>query len=96
MVHAVRESGDPPTTVWRLMEVLFFIGKGRIMIFCKNCKYFDDDFYILGECKSKPIKKISPLEIWYKPERCFVKNRKNDCREFEVKKTWWRLICEKS
>jgi len=56
------------------------------MIFCKDCKH--RKFIDLGgctgnHCKSNPIPQHDPIHSWKQNEDCTIKNRNNDCAEFE-------------
>ena len=59
-------------------------------VFCGKCKHRRFVECAMGctgnHCKSNPIPKYDSIHRWKQEEDCSVKNRNNDCREYESKK----------
>ncbi|KKM06638.1 hypothetical protein LCGC14_1741960 [marine sediment metagenome] len=59
-------------------------------VFCGKCKHRKFVECAMGccgnHCKSNPIPKHDSIHTWLQKEDCEVKNRNNDCKEYELKK----------
>ena len=63
-------------------------------IFCGKCKHRRYIECAMGEgnhCKLNPIPMFDSIHQWKQEADCPVKNRNNDCREYERKKRLFSL-----
>ena len=65
-------------------------------VFCGKCKHRRFVECAMGctgnHCKSNPISKYDSIHRWKQEEDCSVKNRNNDCKEYELKKQILRKV----
>jgi hypothetical protein len=56
------------------------------MVYCENCKFIQIDnsgHKSSYECLSKPYIQHNAIRTWKEYKDCLLKNKNNDCKEFE-------------
>ena len=59
---------------------------------CKHKKFVDCGAYTFYECKSNPREKYGFYAKYIVGSDCEIKNKNNDCKEFEKKMSLWDFI----
>lgn len=59
---------------------------------CKHVKYVECGGYDWYECKSNPSHHDDYLDHYLIKEKCIIKNRNNDCTDYEASRSWFELI----
>jgi len=58
-------------------------------VFCGRCIHRKRIGCTGEHCKSNPTPRFNAIHSWMQPADCEVKNKNNDCEEFEPKRSWW-------
>ena len=64
-------------------------------VFCSSCKhkkFHELDQYSWYECKSNPREEYTFDTKYIVGSNCEIKNKNNDCKEFEKKMSLWDFI----
>ena len=64
-------------------------------VFCNSCKHkkrIDWGTYTWHECKSNPREEYTFDTKYIVGSDCAIKNKNNDCKEFEKKMSLWDFI----
>ena len=69
-------------------------GDDKMKVFCSDCKHRRreqcDNIYSILLCSKNPSPHESYSKRYYEMEKCAVKNRNNDCHDFEP--SLWKRI----